>query len=138
VGSSPTARSSDAVRTKTPAAPPPSPALRSQEYGATTFGVGPPSLWTAAEAAAARAGGDEGDSEEEEAAEELGVLTSLRGDADELHEGVVLPDAEGVRQEREKEQAAAGRAAAAEEEEEEMQAILNDLRRNPFVAAGKS
>jgi hypothetical protein len=118
-------------------APPLSPALRSQEYGATTFGVGPPSLWTAAEAAAARTGGGEGDSDEEEE-EELGVLTSLRGDADELHEGVVLPDAEGVRQEREKEQVAAGWAAAAAEEEEDMQAILNDLRRNPFVAAGKS
>ena len=99
--------------------------------------MGPPSLWTAAEAAAARAGGGEGDSEEEEE-EEVGVLTSLGGDVDELHEGVVLPDAEGVRQEREKEQAAAGRAAAAAEEEEDMQAILNDLQRNPFFAGGKS
>ena len=36
---------------------------------------------------------------------------------DELHEGVVLPDADGVRQQWEKEQAAAGRAAAAEEED---------------------
>jgi hypothetical protein len=74
-----------------------------QEYGATAYGVGPPSLWPAAEQAAARAGEAEQAEAEAEAEE---VLTSLRGEGDELHEGVVLPDAADARHEWEAAQAA--------------------------------